>query len=122
MPSRTSSGSEVVAQRRTASLARYTDVNGRRHRIVRRGQLVLDLSTENMPRVVVELGEGEGDEQVTPVVFGQGREEGYVLRAARERGPVCRELCPDDVARRSRREAGSAQATGEEVRHARRAA
>lgn len=87
----------MATKRISQPLARYTDRHGRRHRIVRRGALLLDLSAADMPRVIVQLAEGEGEQQVSPLVFGQGPEEGYLARMAREPGPICRALGPADV-------------------------
>jgi hypothetical protein len=80
-------------------LARYTDPEGRRHRIVMRGTLVLDLCAQEMPRVVVELTDDEWLDQVRPLVFGEAFEEGYLARAARDHRPVCRTLTSDDARR-----------------------
>lgn len=112
----------MARQAKPAPLARYIDRRGRRHRIVRRGALVLDLSAADMPRVIVALAEGEGEQQVAPLVFGQGAEEGYLARMAREPGPICRALGPSDVRRRPEGGSDRKQAGRQERGDARRAA
>ncbi len=64
---------------------------------------MLDLSAEDLPRVIVVLGDGEGEPQISPLVFGHGPEEGFMARMAREPAPICRRLCTADVERRSGR-------------------
>ena len=78
-------------------LAAYTDPAGRKHRIVRRGRLVLDLCATGLPRVVVELTPDEGHDQVGVVLQGANGDEGYLARMGREDGPLCRVLTVDDV-------------------------
>lgn len=84
---------------KTPPLASYTDPAGHRHRIVRRGRLVLDLCAHDLPRVVVELSEDEGKEQVEAVLRGCVLDEGYLARMEREPGAICRTLRADDVRR-----------------------
>lgn len=84
---------------RKPPLGSYIDPNGRRHRIVRPGRLVLDLCAHDLPRVVLELSEDEGDEQVEAVLQGSELDEGYLARMAREPEPLARYLTADDVRR-----------------------
>jgi hypothetical protein len=79
------------------TLARYTDVHGRAHRVVLRGRLVLDVARREPARVVALLGEGEGEPQARALLDGSGIDEGYLVRAAREPRPFVRELRADDV-------------------------
>lgn len=88
---------------RKPPLASYTDPKGRRHRIVRRGRLVLDLCAHDLPRVVVELSGDEGDEQVEGVLHGSELDEGYLARMEREPAAICRALCAADVRRAAER-------------------
>lgn len=88
-------------QTRSPILARYTDPQGRPHRIVLRGRLVLDVARRQPVRVVAVLGEGEGEAQAIALLHGSDIDEGYVARAAREERPFVRELRPEDVKRAS---------------------
>jgi len=113
----------AMARRKSGQpIARYTDPGGRRHRIVVRGALVLDLCAQELPRVVVELTDDEGLDQVRPLVFGDGFEEGYLARAARELRPVCRTLTSDDASRVSGERPASRRSDGERGGARRRAA
>jgi hypothetical protein len=79
------------------TLARYTDVHGRPHRVVLRGRLVLDLARREPARVVALLGEGEGEPQGRAMLDGSAIDEGYLARAGREPRPFVRELAADDL-------------------------
>jgi hypothetical protein len=91
-------------------LARYRDPAGIEHALVlisgRAGQLLIDRSPAG-PRVVAELGEGEGREQALAILRdadgnteGLNQKppiEGYLVRAARSDGPLCRLLTSEDL-------------------------
>jgi hypothetical protein len=78
-------------------LARYTDPQGRPHRVVLRGRLVLDVAAGYRPRVVARLSEDEGEAQARALIEGSRIDEGYVVRARREPRPFIRALAVDDL-------------------------
>ncbi len=103
------------------TLASYRDPAGIEHALVlldgRRGPLLADRSAVS-ELVVAELGEGEGRDQAVAVLRdAEGNTkglpakppiEGYLARAARSAGPLCRELSVSDLAsleEKTRREA-----------------
>jgi hypothetical protein len=86
-----------MARKKDEELARYRDREGRAHRVVVRGRLALDLCCGEPTRVVCELSEAEGSEQVRAALFGSAIDEGYLARAAREPEPFCRQLHPADL-------------------------
>jgi hypothetical protein len=75
-------------------LARYSDRGGRAHLVVLRGRLVLDVAISEPPRVVAELGEGEGARQARALLADDG---GYLERARRAERPLCRPLRIEDL-------------------------
>ncbi len=91
-------------------LARYRDPAGAEHALVllggRRGPLLVDRSGAG-ELVVAELREGEGREQALAVLRDADANteglapkppiEGYLARAARTTGPLCRELSAADL-------------------------
>lgn len=114
----TTKGKTAGRARRPRPLGAYTDPQGRKHRIVRRGRLVLDLCAHDRPRVVFELGEGEGREQALAVLRGSDIDEGYLARMAREPAPLARYLTADDVRRAQDPEASERSADRERRRAA----
>jgi hypothetical protein len=62
-------------------VATYTDRRRRRHRIVLRDRLVLDLCARRPAVVVAELSPEEGIEQAEAAVFGGEFDPGYLARA-----------------------------------------
>jgi hypothetical protein len=90
------------------TLARYTDPHGRPHRIVLRGQLLLDVAGREPVRVLARLVEGEGEPQARALLDGSDIDDGYLARARREPRPFVRELRADDLERAdTTEEAGS---------------
>lgn len=85
------------ADRARTVLARYTDRNGRPHRVVLRGPLVLDVVGRDLPRVVARLSEDEGERQARALLEGSAIDEGYLARARREPRPFIRTLSADDL-------------------------
>lgn len=82
---------------RRAVLARYTDPQGRPHRVVLLRHLLMDLSSGRLTRVVAVLGAGEGKQQARALLDGSALDEGYLARARRETGPFIRALCAEDL-------------------------
>ena len=91
-------------------LASYRDPGGGEHALVllagRRGLLLIDRSPAG-ELVVAELREGEGRDQALAILRDADGNtkglapkppiEGYLARAARRTGPLCRELAADDL-------------------------
>ena len=78
-------------------IATYADPQGRRHRIVLWGRLVLDLCPRRPAVVIAELSAEEGLGQATAAVFGGEFDPGYLARAeAGERG-LGRGLSADEL-------------------------
>jgi hypothetical protein len=95
MADREQTGESGRARRRMRGrvLASYGDHRARAHRVVLRGRFVLDLVQGELPRVVCELGEGEGEPEARATLKA-GR---YLERARTATGPLCRTLTPDDL-------------------------
>src|SRR5919108_6458257 len=83
--------------KRRSVLARYTDAQGRPHRVVLRGRLVLDVAVGDLPRVVARLSADEGEAQARALIEGSRIDEGYLARARREPRPFIRALTADDL-------------------------
>jgi hypothetical protein len=81
----------------TATLARYTDPHGHRHRVVLRGRLLVDLAVGHLPRLVARLSEAEGEPEARALLDGSAIDEGYLARARREPRPFIRALSADDL-------------------------
>jgi hypothetical protein len=82
-------------------IASYADRAGRRHRIVLRGRLVLDLCSRSRTAVVVaELGPEEGIDQARAAVMGGEFDPGYLARARAGERPLGRRVTADDLAAR----------------------
>jgi hypothetical protein len=90
-------------------LVRYTDSQGRPHRVVLCGRLVLDVSAGDLPRVVARLADEEGVAQARALLEPSAIDEGYLARARREPRPFIRALTVDDLrpATEAHHEAGS---------------
>ena len=73
-------------------VASYADRRGRRHRIVRRGRLVLDLAPRARAVLVAVLSEEEGIDQARAVVAGGEFDVGYLARARAGESPLGRRL------------------------------
>jgi hypothetical protein len=78
-------------------LARYVDPQGRPHRVVLRGRLLLDVAVGDLPRMVARLSPDEGDAQARALIEGSRIDEGYLARARREPRPFVRSLAADDL-------------------------
>jgi hypothetical protein len=78
-------------------LARYVDAQGRPHRVVLRGRLVLDVAVGDLPRMVARLSPDEGEAQARALIEGSRIDEGYLARARREARPFIRALTADDL-------------------------
>jgi hypothetical protein len=78
-------------------VATYADRRRRRHRIVLRGRLVLDLCTRWPAVVVAELSPEEGIEQAEAAVFGGEFDPGYLARAEAGERPLGRRLRAGDL-------------------------
>jgi hypothetical protein len=84
-------------RRRQRLVARYRDPDGRAHRIVLWGRLVLDLCPRRAPLVVAELSAEEGIDQARAVVFGGEFDAGYLERASAGERPLGRKLRAEDL-------------------------
>ena len=83
----------LAALGRPATLAAFADAGGRLHRVTRRGRLVLDeCPVAGPPRVVCELGDGEGRAEAKACLEAGG----YIEWAQGEDGVACRTLCATD--------------------------
>lgn len=74
-------------------LASYGDHRGEVHRVLLRGRFVLDVADSEWPRVVSELGEGEGEVHARAVLNAGG----YLERAPSATAPLCRRLAAEDL-------------------------
>jgi hypothetical protein len=78
-------------------VATYTDRRKRRHRIVLRDRLVLDLCARRPAAVVAELSPEEGLDQAIGAVFGGEFDPGYIARAEAGEGTLVRRLRAEDL-------------------------
>jgi hypothetical protein len=81
-------------------VATYTDRRRRRHRIVLRERLVLDLCERRPALVVAELSPEEGIEQAEAAVFGGEFDPGYLERARAGEEALGRRLALEELAPR----------------------
>jgi hypothetical protein len=103
----------AVERRSEALVASYADRDGRRHRIVVRGGLVLDLSAGGPAILVAELSHEEGIEQAEAVVFGGEFDAGYLARAEAGEKALGRRLTAEDLRRAHRAEPEHGDAVGQ---------
>jgi len=78
-------------------VATYADRRKRRHRVVVRGLLVLDLCPRRTAVVVAELSPEEGLDQAEAAVFGGEFDAGYLARAEAGEGLLGRRLRAEDL-------------------------
>ena len=81
-------------------VANYVDQGKRRHRIVVRGRLVLDLCLRRRAVLIAELGREEGIDQARAVVFGGEFDIGYLARARAGQAPLGARLTAADIRER----------------------
>jgi hypothetical protein len=81
-------------------VATYADPAKRRHRIVLRGRLVLDLCGRRPAVLVAELSPEEGLDQARAAVFGGEFDAGYLARAEAGEHPLGRKLSTADLRKR----------------------
>jgi len=84
-------------QREDQLVATYGDRRRRRHRIVLRGRLVLDLCAGRPAVVVAELSTEEGIDQAEAAVLGGEFDAGYLARAEAGEGTLGRRLRAEDL-------------------------
>ena len=85
-------------------VATYADPEGRRHRIVLWGRLVLDLCARRAAVVVAELSKEEGIDQAKAAVFGGEFDQGYLARAQSGQRSLGRRLSATDLKSANRAE------------------
>lgn len=90
-------------RQRDELVATYAGPDSRRHRIVVRGRLVLDLCRGRPAVLVAELSDEEGVDQAKAAVFGGEFDVGYLARAEAGEQPLGRKLTAADLKQRRAR-------------------